>query len=149
MRIKLVLSWSMQICFGRVPLPWWTIISALHWWWLFIIMVQVFNSKATYSELTNSILLNKVSQCDSNSTQSSSLNSEMVEPPAPGLISSRLASDQYICIMLLYSFELISPCYPVDRNNLHTDLLGLPPCGWAAMFKDHMGHLFVERLRYL
>lgn len=98
---------------------------------------------------TNSILLNKVSQCDSNSTQSSSLNSEMVEPPAPGLISSRLASDQYICIMLLYSFELISPCYPVDRNNLHTDLLGLPPCGWAAMFKDHMGHLFVERLRYL
>ncbi len=66
LRIK-VTHWleSMQTPFWRELLPWWIVISELHWSWLFIVVVHVLNSESNYSEL------NKLTQFSLSETENS------------------------------------------------------------------------------
>ncbi len=73
--------------FWRELLPWWIVISPLHWSWLFIVMEHALNSESTDLELSKltqfscSGTENSEFPSQSKSTLSSSLNSEFVEPP--------------------------------------------------------------------
>ena len=99
------------------PLSWWLVVSGLHWWWLFIVVVHARYSRSTSSGLTE---LTQI-RCSgteysipsqSMSTQKSGLDSAFVEPAS---WNTPLVSHQHSCMAAVLIWIVFVSIY---LNNL-------------------------------